>query len=166
MLKTKTRIYIDGANLYQWIKAENVDLDYGKFYTYLKNKHHPEIIYIFLWRIKANEPLYKSLKMYWYTVIFKDTFENEAWEIKWNVDSEIVLKTVEEFYEDNYDCWILISWDWDFSCLIDFWQRKKIIPKILAPNSNNCSYFLRRHKISLTYLNNPFILTKIKRDPL
>lgn len=166
MLKLKTRIYIDGANLHQGTKDNTEELDYAKFYKYLKDKHRPEVVYIFMGKIKSHQALYDFLEECGYTIVFKDTFQNKEGEIKGNVDAEIVAKALEESYEQGYDCGILVSGDGDFSCLIDFWKRKNIKAKIIAPNSNNCSYFLRRHNISLTYLNHPDIMARIKKDPL
>jgi uncharacterized LabA/DUF88 family protein len=168
MLNTKTtntRIYIDGANLHQGTKSQTDGLDYAKFYKYLDDKYHPDVIYIFMGKIEARQSLYDFLTECGYKIVFKDTFRNSEGEIKGNVDAEIVLKTVEESYELEYSCGILVSGDGDFSCLIDFWKRKGVKPKILAPNQNNCSYFLRRHNISLTYLDNPDIFARIKKDP-
>lgn len=162
----KTRIYIDGANLHQGMKSEEETLDYARFYKYLSDKYHPEVIYIFMGKIEHHKALYSFLEECGYVIVFKDTFQNEAGEIKGNVDAEIVLKTVEELYEDGYDCGVLVSGDGDFSCLIEFWKRKNIKPKILAPNPDRCSYFLRRHNVSLTYLNHPSILARIRKDPL
>lgn len=166
MLRNKTRIYIDGANLHQGMKSESDGLDYAKFYKYLDNKYRPEVIYIFMGKIEVKQPLYDFLMECGYKIIFKDTFRNKDGEIKGNVDAEIVLQSVEESYEVEYNYGILVSGDGDFSCLIDFWKRKNITPRILAPNADNCSYFLRRHNVSLTYLNNPDIFARIKKDPL
>lgn len=160
-----TRIYIDGANLHQGIKKAGI-LDYAKFYKYLTNKYRPKNIYIFLGRIAKNQPLYDFLTHCGYKIILKDTFQNEDGEIKGNVDAEIVLRSVEDAYEETYECGILVSGDGDFSCLIDFWKRKNILPKIIAPDPDHCSYFLRRHNISLTYLNHPDIFARIRKDPL
>ena len=161
----KTRIYIDGANLHQGTKSKDEGLDYAKLHKYLSDKYHPEVIYIFMGKIETHQPIYDFLMECGYTIVFKDTFRNKEGEIKGNVDAEIVLQSIEESYEEKYDCGVLVSGDGDFSCLIDFWKRKEIKPKILAPNSDRCSLFLKRHNVSLTYLNNPNIFARIKKDP-
>ena len=147
----KTNIYIDGENLYKSFKSETDTLDYQKFYRFLSDKYRPEKIYIFLGKIETNQALYDFLKTCGYTIIFKETFRNQDGEIKGNVDAEIVLQSVEESYETGYDCGILVSGDGDFSCLIDFWKRKKINPKILAPKLESCSYFLRKVNFEICY---------------
>lgn len=134
----KTRVYIDGANLHQGMKSETCPLDYAKLYKYLSDKYHPESIYIFMGRIESKKALYSFLEGCGYVIVFKGTFENEVGEIKGNVDAEIILKTVE---------------------------KKNVTPKILAPTPERCSYFLRRHNVSLTYLNHPSILARIRKDP-
>ena len=161
MEKNKTRIYIDGANLHQGMKSKDSSLDYEKFYKYLANKYHPEVIYIFIGKMEKHKFLYNFLKECGYKIIFKETYQNQAGEIKGNVDAEIVLTTVQEFYEKNYNCGVLVSGDGDFSCLIDFWKNKKITPKILAPKKKNCSYFLKNKNVSLTFLDDKRLNPKI-----
>ncbi len=164
MLKPKTRIYIDGANLHQGTKPLG-GIDYAKFYKYLDDKYRPETVYIFLGEIPAHKSLYNFLEKCGYSIVFKHTFINEDGEIKGNVDAEIVAKSIEEAYEEKCKCGVLVSGDGDFSCLIDFWKRKKINPRIVAPNRDHCSYFLRRHNVSLTYLDHPSVYTRIRKDP-
>lgn len=158
-----TRIYIDGANLYKGLKSETEELDYAKFYKYLKDRHHPQTIYLFMGHIASHKPLYDFLEEIGYSLIFKETYQNNDGEIKGNVDGELIIKSLEELYEDTYDQGVLVSGDGDFSCLIDFWKRKNIKPKVLAPTKEYCSYFLRKQNISLTYLDDPDIFIKIKK---
>lgn len=162
----KTRIYIDGANLYKGMKSKTDELDYAKFYRYLTDKYHPQVVYIFVGHIALHQALYDFLKRCGYTLIFKETYQNKEGEIKGNIDAELVLQSLEDFYEINYQQGVLVSGDGDFACLIDFWKRKNIKPKVFAPAKAYCSYFLRKQKISLTYLDNPSIFAKIKKDPL
>ena len=157
----KTRVYIDGANLYKSFKSETETLDYAKFYQYLKDKYNPEKIYLFTGFIPHCKKLYDTWTNMGYIIRFKETFRNEAGEIKGNVDAEIVLQSVEESYEESYECGILVSGDGDFSCLIDFWKRKEINPKILAPKLASCSYFLRKQNVSLIFLDNERLKPKL-----
>lgn len=161
-----TRIFIDGANLYKGMKSEKEELDYAKFYKYLKDKYRPEAIYIFIGYIEILEPLYNFLRQCGYVLVFKETLQHKSGEIKGNVDAELVVQSLEDFYEINYNQGVLVSGDGDFACLIDFWKRKNVKAKILAPNKKRCSYFLRVQNVSLTYLNHPNIFLHIRKDPL
>ncbi len=161
----KTRIFIDGANLYKGMKSDIHELDYARFARYLKDKYRPEVIYIFIGYVESQKPLYEYLTKCGYQLIFKETLQQKNGEIKGNVDAELVIQSLEDFYEINYEQGILVSGDGDFACLIDFWQRKDVTPRVLAPNKKYCSYFLRKLKISLTYLDDPVIFENIKKDP-
>lgn len=153
--------YVDWTNLHKWIKNLWEELDYKKFYIFLKNKYRIQKSYIFMWFLENQRDLYKYLENCWFELIFKESiFHN--WSIKWNADSEMVLKSVRDFYEEK-DIWssILVTWDWDFSCLIDFLVEKKIFKTILIPNKKFCSYLIRKKQIPLTYLKN--FLNEIKK---
>ena len=49
--------YIDGANLYRGTVKNGWRIDYGKFYTWLVEKHHVKRAYIFMGYISANDNL-------------------------------------------------------------------------------------------------------------
>lgn len=165
MTKPITRIFIDGANLYKGMKSKTEELDYAKFHRYLTDKYRPKAIYIFIGKVATHQSLYDYLEQCGYKLVFKETLQTKDGEIKGNVDAELVVQSLEDFYEIDYEQGVLVSGDGDFACLIDFWKRKNIKPRILAPNKKYCSYLLRKQNISLTYLNDPDIFEIIKKDP-
>ncbi len=147
------------------MKSKSNKLDYKKLFRFLSDKYHPEKIYIFIGYIKDTTSLYANLTKYGYKLIFKVTLQKRNGEIKGNVDAELVVQALKDFYEINYDQAILISGDGDFSCLIKFWKEKTINIRILAPNKRSTSYLLRKENVSITYLDDPDILKFIKKDP-
>ena len=165
MTKPTTRIYIDGANLYKGMKSETDELDYVKFHRYLTDKYRPEAIYMFLGFVAAHQALYDFLKNCGYTLVFKETLQSKDGEIKGNVDAELVVQSLEDFYEIKYEQGILVSGDGDFACLVDFWRRKNIRSLILVPMKKYCSYLLRKQNISITYLDDRDVFESIKKDP-
>ncbi len=160
-----TRIYIDGTNLHRSLKSVSKIIDYEKFYNYLDNKYKPDNIYIFMGFIEKHKGLYYFLEKIGYKLIYKETLQKKNGEIKGNCDAELIVQSLEDHYENGYKQGILISGDGDFACLIDFWEKKNIKVKVLAPNPNSCSYLIRKRNISLTYLNDPNILSKIEKAP-
>ena len=160
-----TRIYIDGTNLHRSLKSESKSIDYIKFYRYLNDKYKPESIYIFMGFIEKHKDLYAFLHKIGYELIFKETLQRKGGEIKGNCDAELIVQSLEDHYENSYQQGILVSGDGDFACLIDFWERKNVKVKVLAPNPDSCSYLIRKRNISLTYLNDPNIFSKIEKAP-
>lgn len=144
-------VYIDGANLHQWSKIRKTDLDYARFFKRLQDKYKPTTIYMFVWYIKGKEKLYTSLSGIWYNLIFKETLKIDG-KVKGNCDAELVIKAVSDFYEHKTEKWILVTWDGDFGCLIDFYQNKWCKTILLAPNQKFCSYLLKKHNIPITFL--------------
>jgi uncharacterized LabA/DUF88 family protein len=104
-----TSIYIDGANLHQGAKYR-WGIDYKKFKQRLVDKYKTSEIYLFLWYVKGNEPLYSTLSQYGFKLIFKETL-SIAGKIKGNCDAELVVKAVSNFYEQNTDKVVLITGD-------------------------------------------------------
>jgi uncharacterized LabA/DUF88 family protein len=135
-------IYIDGANLYQWSKLW-WGLDYGRFFKWLQDKYKPNKVYIFIWYIKWKESLYSSLSSLGYTLIFKETLEIQ-WKTKGNVDSELVLESLRDLYENKKTRTIIVSGDGDFACLVNFFIQKSHSITILAPHKDYLSYLLKK----------------------
>ena len=146
----KNYIYIDGANLYQWSKSW-WKIDYKKFYRRLKDKYKAHKIYIFLWYLDNNIDMYSKLSENWYILIFKETMQID-WKTKWNCDTELAVKSTSNYYEEETKDIILVTWDWDFGCIIDFFLEKWCNIKLLAPNKKYCSYLLKKKNIPITML--------------
>jgi len=146
-------VYIDWTNLHKWVQWLWKKIDYKKFRKWLDEKYWIKKAYIFMWYIESQKNIYEYLKQSWFKLIFKESIIHN-WIIKWNADWEMILKSVEDFYEKE-DLWkvILVTWDWDFSCLIDFLVKKWVFETILIPNKKYSSYLIRKkHNIKITYL--------------
>ena len=164
-MKIKNNIaYIDWTNLHKWIQNLWEELDYKKFRNWIFEKFWVQKAYIFMWFIETQKPLYNFLEKIWFNLIFKESIVHK-WIVKWNADSELVLKSVRDFYE-NDELWevVLVTGDWDFSCLIDFLVEKRKFKTILIPNKKFCSYLIRKKTISKTFLSQKIFLDKIKKS--
>lgn len=152
MEKTKTNIYIDGANLHRAATELNFEIDYKKFRGWLRQKYNPDKVYIFMGLIPSNVKLYNYLQESGFSIVFKETV-SVGLEIKGNCDAELVLHSVSDFYTKKADNFVLVTGDGDFACLVKFLLENKKEVFILAPNSKKCSFLLRKSGAHLTYLN-------------
>ena len=155
--------YIDGTNLYKGIKSLDKELDYVRFRKWLLHKYWITKAYIFMGYISQQEPLYKFLKKAGYILIFKESITQRG-VVKWNADAEMVLQSVRDVYEIKPDNVILVSWDGDFSCLVDFLIEKEVFKILLIPNRKYSSYLLRKKNISKEFLETPRIMNHIQKN--
>ncbi len=139
-----TNIYIDGANLHKGSLELGFDIDYKKFRGWLSQKYQSKKIYLFLGLIPKYAKLYAHLQECGYILIFKETTTNAKGETKGNCDAELVLKVISDYYEKHFDTCAIVSGDGDFSCVVDFLSKRKVIVSTIAPNKNKCSIFLKR----------------------
>ena len=120
MKNKKIVVYIDASNLKKWVDQKNWELDYRSFYIWLKQKFNIDKAFLFMWFIPDNYRLYNYLQRIWFDIIFKEALISKEWKIKWNVDAELVLEIVKNYYEGEVSEVILVSWDWDYSCVVEF----------------------------------------------
>lgn len=156
-MKTKETIYafIDSNNLNLAIKDCGWELDFARFYIYLKDKYKVKKAFLFIGYVAGNEALYTFLQKVGYIVVFKPTLEyKKQGEIytKGNVDAELVLHTMIEY--PNYDKAIIVSGDGDFHCLIEYLEKKEKLGRIIIPNRKAYSHLLGKFRKYMDYMNN------------
>jgi len=145
--------FIDSQNLNLGIQSLGWKLDFKKFRIYLNDKYHVQKAFLFIGYIEKYKNLYKQLKSYGYTLIFKKTSTKRWGQPKGNVDAELVLfASAIEF--NTYDSAILISGDGDFNCLIYFLLSKRKLSRILIPNRRGMSKLLWEFSKYIDYLEN------------
>ena len=144
--------YIDGANLHKGTVELGWMIDYGKFFTWLKDKYAIKVAYMFIGSVSKYASLYEKMKNAGFTLIFKDTTNDRYGQIKGNCDADLVLQATRDVFEKEYGNTIIVSSDGDFSGLVRFLQEKGKMEAVLSP-SNRCSIFLLRTGASLTYLD-------------
>ncbi len=99
--------------------------------------------YLFIGQLAGNEGFYLSLQEAGYILIFKPTVELATGVVKGNVDAELVLHSAAIQYK-NYDKAIIVSGDGDFTCLVEFLDRKDKLLNVMPPNKHFSS-LLRRY---------------------
>ncbi len=85
----------------------------------------------------------------WFILIFRKVLETKNWLIKWNVDSELVLHTVD--LQKEYDNAVIVSGDWDFFCLVEYLLKKDKLRNLVVPNKFKYSA-LFKEKVILNYI--------------
>jgi uncharacterized LabA/DUF88 family protein len=146
--------FIDNQNLYQSIKGLWRCIDYKKLRVYLKDKFNVEQAYMFIWYMPSNQALYTSLQQRWFIVIFKPTLPiTKDWRqiIKWNCDAELVLHTMIEI--NNFEKAVIVSWDGDFHCLIEYLYNNNKLQAVGIPNKNDYSSLLRKYTKEFFYIS-------------
>jgi len=137
--------FIDSQNLNLSIRNQGWELDFAKFYTFLRHKFFISKAFIFIGYIAKNENLYSILRAMGYHLIFKPTVD-AAGKTKGNVDAELVLHTMIEY--QNYDKAVIASGDGDFYCLVKYLQQKNKLEKLVIPNKYMYSSLLREFTTS------------------
>ena len=118
----KNYAFIDSQNLNLAIRALGWGLDFRKFRIYLKEKYSIRKAYLFMGYIPGNQRLYNFLQENDYILVFKPVLKTRGGKVKGNVDAELVLHTMIQFF--NYKKAIIVTGDGDFYCLIDYLNQK------------------------------------------
>lgn len=155
-MKTNEKIYtfIDSQNLNLAIKDCGWELDFSRFYVYLKDKYKVEKSFLFIGYVPGNEALYTSLQKAGYILVFKPTLEYKKGKKKFtkgNVDAELVLHAMIEY--PNYDKAIIVSGDGDFHCLIEYLDNQEKLLHVMIPNPNKYSALLRKFRPYFVYID-------------
>ncbi len=147
------KIYIDASNLKFGIEQSGWKLDYKRFFNWLKNKFGTENMILFIGFISDNQDIYKKLNSYGYQLNFRPTLLGKDGKIKGNVDGELILAVLIDYFENNLDQAIIISGDGDYYCVVEFLKNRNIPVTIIAPNKNYLSLLLKRANVPIIILN-------------
>lgn len=145
-------VFIDSQNLNLSIRDQGWKLDFAKFKKYIEDRFKPKKIFFFIGFVRDNLNLYKYLKNLGYTLIFKPTLKTRDEKVKGNVDAELVLHSMIEYW--NYNKAIIISGDGDFHCLIKHLSNRNKLHKLIIPNKYKYSSLLRKFNKYIIFLNN------------
>jgi len=146
--------FIDSQNLNLAIKDCGWELDFGRFFIYLKDKYKVKKAFLFIGYVAGNEALYTFLQRAGYILVFKPTLEYKKGKerfTKGNVDAELVLHSMIEY--PNYDRAIIVSGDGDFHCLIEYLEKQKKLKYLLIPNPRSYSALLRKFRPYFIYID-------------
>ena len=137
--------YIDGANLHKASQYLGWDFDYARFRIWLFDKYSVKQAYIFLGMVPEFKSLYSYLKSCGYILIFKEVVYSKLGNIKGNCDTDIVVRAMQDAYENRFDNVVLVSSDGDYAPLITFLIMRNKMEIILSPyNTKKCSILLQK----------------------
>ena len=146
--------YIDGANLYSGMKTLGWKLDYRSFRIWLSEKYSVKQAYLFIGMMAKNKDLYTSLQEQGYTLVFKEVIYDKDGKAKGNCDADIVVKAMEDAYENSFEKVMLVTSDGDYASLVKFLISKNKFDTILSPAiEERCSVLLKRTGASIVYIN-------------
>jgi len=155
-MKTKGNnfAFIDGANLHGGIKSLGWRLDYNKFRIWLAEKYSVSTAYIFIGMIPKYNDMYTTLQEAGFTLVFKEVVYDENGKPKGNCDADLVVKVMQETFDNVYHKAIIVSSDGDYASLIKFLNSKQKIEVILSPaKAKKCSILLKRTGVKISYID-------------
>ena len=134
--------YIDMQNIYKSFYRETnwKEIDWKKFYVFLKEKFKVKKIYLFLWYLENQKRFYDKLKSWWYELIFRQISISNG-KIKWNVDTELTLQVISDI--NLFNKAILVTSDWDFVSVLKKLNDEWKLYKLLTPTYKYCSNLLK-----------------------
>lgn len=133
--------FIDSQNLNLSIRSLGWKLDFRRFRRYLFDKYRVTKAFLFIGYLSNQHELYKHLRKSGYILIYKPVLKYGKDSIKGNVDAELVLHTMIEYYHFNQA--MIITGDGDFYCLVDYLNKKNKLLKLLVPDSAKYSKLLK-----------------------
>ncbi len=146
--------FIDSQNLNLGIRGCGWELDFKRFYVYLKDKYKIKRAFLFIGYMMGNESLYTLLQEAGYLLIFKPTLEYKKGAkryIKGNVDAELVLHTMIQY--NNYDKAMIVTGDGDFHCLIEYLEKNGKLLNVVIPHPKKYSSLLRKFRKYFVYID-------------
>ena len=134
--------FIDAQNLNSGLSKLGWKIDWKRFREYLRTVAWIEVAYVFLWFIPGNQDLYLMLQKSGFVVVFKEILTTESWEIKGNIDAEMILQAMIDY--DRYDQALIVSGDGDFTCLLRYLEQNHKLLWILAPYEKGLSSLIQK----------------------
>ena len=144
--------FVDSQNLNLSIKQQGWKLDFKRFRIYLQQKYNVSKAFLFIGYIASNQRLYDILQSFGYILIFKPTIKISTYEVKGNVDSELVLNAIVEI--PNYNKAIIVAGDGDYACLVEYLLKQNKLEKLMIPDANKYSFLLTKFLKHAVFMNN------------
>lgn len=141
--------FIDGANLYKAKKDLGWKINTKKLMTHLRETYGVDKAYYCIGFVNSNQGLYNRLQSEGYEMVYKQTYYDVNGELKGNIDSELVLKSMTQYrvYKEA----ILLTSDGDFTCLVEYLILKNKLRAVIATTKKKCSHLLEQ--ASGTYIS-------------
>lgn len=159
----KNVAYIDGANLYNGVKALPWRFDYARFRAWLSHKYNVEEAFLFLGMVPKYDEMYKKRKEEGYTLVFKEVIYDRNGRPKGNCDADIVVAAMEDAYEGKFKQAILVSSDGDYAPLVKFLMKRGGIRTVVSPYETKlCSVLLKRTGVRIAHITDQRAILQAK----
>jgi len=147
--------FIDSQNLNMGVKNLGWLLDFKKFRIYLREKYNVSIAYLFIGYLPENSNMYASLQKAGFILKFKPVLPNKDGSCKGNIDADLVLQTMIDFYENNFDKAVIVTSDGDFYSLVNYLYENNKLRIVMSPYYKSCSTLIKKTaRGKLVFLNN------------
>ncbi|WP_165044614.1 MULTISPECIES: NYN domain-containing protein [unclassified Adlercreutzia] len=160
--------YIDGQNLYM-ATTMGIDpwhMDMRRFRVYLQQKYHVDEAYYFIGAFDDSKiDLYSSLQKAGYIVIWRLHGIKLKSNKKGNVDVDITFQMMRDLYErgSEYDKVLLVSGDGDYYRVVEYFDEKDKLEKVLLPNRQFASSLYKRlTRSKWAYVDTPDMRERLK----
>lgn len=131
------------------------NLDYRKFRVYLRDKYKIGKAYLFIGFISQHQDLYRSLQQDGYILRFKPVLLNNKSGAKGNVDGDMILQIVRDYYENQFNKAVLVTSDGDFYSTVKFLYETRSLEKVISPHRATCSTLLKlQAKEKIVFIDN------------
>lgn len=162
--KESNYAFIDSQNLNMGVKSLGWLLDFKKFRIYLREKYNISVAYLFIGYIPENSDMYASLQKAGFILKFKPVLPNKDGSHKGNIDADLVLQTMIDYYEKHFDKAVIVTSDGDFYSLVNYLYENNKLKMVISPYYKSCSSLLKKTaKDKLVFLNNLIKKLEYKR---
>ncbi len=148
-----TIAYIDFSNLKFGVKQSGWVIDYKSFRSWLRDKFKTEKAILFMGLVPANFDFYNYLQNLFFDIAFKPIIIDKDGQTKGNVDGDLILRIVRDYYENKLKKVILVSGDGDYRCVVEFLKEKKVPIIIVSPNRKYLSLLLKKTNVPIIILD-------------
>jgi uncharacterized LabA/DUF88 family protein len=119
--------FIDGQNIETELLKSSQRIDWKLLFEYLQTRHKCSRIIVFLKNSKYRNNFYNSLKKIGYEVELSD-FSGK----KVNIDGDLIVSSLVEYFQDQKYNLFLFSGDGDFAPLLRFFESSGMYTKVFA----------------------------------
>ena len=136
--------YIDAQNLYLGVQEMGWKLDYKRFRVYLREKYQVQKAYIFIGYIYKYEEIYRYLRECDFELVFKPMVFDKKIGPKGNVDADLVLRAIIDYFEYRFDKAVIVTSDGDFYSLVEYFFKRNILKLLVSTRKVDCSSLLKK----------------------
>ncbi len=157
--------FIDAANLHKGIKSLRWQLDYQRFRIWLTEKYSVSTAYLFIGLIPKYKDLYTALQEAGFTLIYKEVVYDRDGKPKGNCDADLVLKAMQDTYENAFAKAVIVTSDGDYAGLVKFILERDKLEVVLSPGVvDKCSILIKRTGVKIAYLNDQRSILETQKE--